>query len=269
MRRLSGGSQGQGLGIALAALGFFALLQGRANAEPLITDISDHLISISSDFTGTELLLFGALGDVGEAGRGDVVVVVRGPEQRMVVRKKKRRSGIWINTKPVIFKNVPGFYAVSASAPLDEIAPETLLARHQIGLDNIQVTPEPGSRETVVEDAERVDDYREAVVRNMRREGLFSEETGSIRFMADTLFRTRISFPANVPVGNYRAEVYLIRDGKVVPGGAQSSPIFIDKVGLGRAVYNFAHQQPFIYGAVAVLLALLAGWIAAMVFRKL
>lgn len=269
MRRRSEFSPGGGLGIVLAALGLFAVWQGRAIAEPLVTDISDHLISISSDFTGTELLLFGAIGDVGEAGRGDVIVVVRGPEQRMVVRKKKRRSGIWINTKPVIFGNVPGFYAVSASAPLDKIAPKTLLARHKIGLDNIQVTPEPGSRKTVVGDAERVDAYRDAVIRNMRREGLFSEETGGIRFMADTLFRTRIAFPANVPVGNYQAEVYLIRDGKIVSGGAQSSPIFIDKVGLGRAVYNFAHQQPFIYGAVAVLLALLAGWIAAIVFRKL
>lgn len=251
------------------ALGLMTITAWPAAADPLVTDISDHLISVSSDFTGTELLLFGAIGETGDADRGDVIIVVRGPKQRLIVRKKKRRIGIWVNTKPVIFEDVPGFYAVSASGPLEKIAPKTLLARHQIGLDYLQFTPGPGSRATVLKDPQRISDYRDAVIRNMKREGLFTEETGSIRFMADTLFRTRIAFPANVPVGNYRAEVYLIRDGKVVPGGAQSSPIFVDKVGLGRAIFNFAHQQPLVYGAVAVLLALLAGWFAAVVFRKL
>jgi uncharacterized protein (TIGR02186 family) len=245
------------------------LVPWRVAAEPLVADISDHLISISSDFTGTELLLFGAIGEAPDAGQGHVVVVIRGPEQRMVVRKKKRRAGIWVNTKPVTFENVPGFYAVSSSAPLEDIAPATLLARQQIGLENLLIVPSPGSREAVVDDPERVDGYRDAVIRNMKRDGLFTEETGSIRFMADALFRTRIAFPANVPVGNYRAEVYLIRDGRVVPGGAQSSPIFIDKVGVGRAIFNFAHRQPAQYGVFAVLVALLTGWIAAIAFRKL
>lgn len=238
-------------------------------AEPLVADISDHLISISSDFTGTELLLFGAIGDAPGAGKGHVIVVVRGPEQRMVVRKKKRRGGIWVNTKPVTFENVPGFYAVSSSAPLEDIAPASLLARQRIGFENLLIVPGPGSRETVIGDPERVDDYRNAVIRSMKRDGLFTEETGSIRFMANTLFRTRIAFPANVPVGNYQAEVYLIRDGRVVPGGMQSSPIFIDKVGLGRAIFNFAHRQSALYGIFAILTALFAGWIAAIAFRRL
>ena len=214
-------------------------------------------------------MLFGALGDSEELGRGDVVVVVRGPKQRMEVRKKKKRAGIWVNTKPVTFDDVPGFYAVSASGPLEELASDSLLDRHQIGFDHLRIKPEPGSREVVLEDPERLDAYRQAAIRGLKRRGLFSEEVDSIRFMSDTLFRTRIAFPANVPVGNYRAEVYLIRDGQVVQGGAQSSPIFIDKVGLGRAVYNFAHSQPEVYGVVAVMLALFAGWIAAVVFRKL
>jgi uncharacterized protein (TIGR02186 family) len=255
-----------GIGIVVAAL----ILPGRVLAvEPLVTDISEHLISISSDFTGTELLLFGAIGGADEHGRGDVVVVIRGPQQRMLVRKKKKRSGIWVNTQPVTFHDVPGFYAISSSAPLEDIAAPTLLNRHQIGLEHLQIHPEANSREAVLEDPERLADYRDAVIRGLSKQGLFQQETDSMRFMSDTLFRTRISFPANVPVGTYRAEVYLIRDGHVVPGGAQSSPIFIDKVGIGRAVYNFAHRQPIIYGIVAVLLALFAGWIAAVAFRKL
>ncbi len=238
-------------------------------AEPLVTDISERLISISSDFTGTELLLFGALGEVAEGERGDVVVVVRGPTQRMMVRKKKRRAGIWVNTQAVTFEDVPGFYAISASGRLEDIAPLSLLARHQIGLDHLRFKPTPDSRTVVLASPERLQGYREAMVRTLKREGLFSEEVDSIRFMSDTLFRTRIAFPAKVPVGNYRAEVYLIRNGQVVPGGAQSSPIFVDKVGIGRAIFNFAHRQPEIYGVVAVLLALFAGWVAATVFRKL
>ena len=45
-----------------------------AGAE-LVAALSNHLVAISTGFSGTDVLLFGAID-----GTGDVVVVVRGPE---------------------------------------------------------------------------------------------------------------------------------------------------------------------------------------------
>jgi hypothetical protein len=46
---------------------------GGAVGQPLVADLSAHEISITTGFTGTELILFGAT-----EGEGEVVVVVRG-----------------------------------------------------------------------------------------------------------------------------------------------------------------------------------------------
>lgn len=229
-------------------------------AQPIVTDLSEHLISITSNFTGTDLLLFGAV-HAEVAGSGEVVVVIRGPRKRVVVRRKDRFAGIWMNVESVRYNNVPGFYLVTSTKELSEIAPEAVLARHEIGLDHLQLRGRPERRGAKIDRA-----YREAVIRNMKRAGLYRERFGDIRFLGETLFRTEIHFPVNVPSGTYTAEVFLITDGRVV--SAQSTPIFIDKTGLERRIHSFAHQSPAIYGLLAVLLALAAGWAAGAAFRK-
>ncbi len=253
----------------LAVLLWMLLCVGPARPAPLVTDLSDHLISITSSYTGTDLLLFGAI-DLPEdqifspETRGDVVVVVRGPGQDMVVRRKERIAGIWVNTDAMTFGAVPGFYNVVSTRPLADLAPERVLERHQMGVDRLRLTAlKPATAEAA---GEPLGEYRDAVVRNLKRQGVYSERIGEITFPGNTLFRTRIHFPADVPPGNYRAEVYLIRDGRVE--SAQSSPIFIDKIGMGRTINNFAHRHPAFYGIIAVILALLAGWGAAAVFRN-
>ena len=72
--------------MATAAMGAVgaAGAQG-AKARALVTDLSSKEIGITADFSGTELLLFGAV-----EGKGDIAVVVRGPKRREVVRRKGR-----------------------------------------------------------------------------------------------------------------------------------------------------------------------------------
>ncbi len=247
----------------MAATALALCLAGWAPAshgQPIVTDLSEHLISITSNFTGTDLLLFGAV-NAEVTGSREVVVVIRGPRKRIVVRRKGRFAGIWMNMESVRYNNVPGFYLVTSTRELAEIAPRSVLARHQIGLDHLQLRGRPERRGAEVDRA-----YHEAVIRNMKRAGLYRERLGDIRFLGDTLFRTEIHFPVNVPSGTYTAEVFLFIDGRVV--SAQSTPIFIDKTGLERRIHDFAFQNPVIYGLLAVLVALAAGWAAGVAFRK-
>jgi hypothetical protein len=71
------------------------LLAAPSWAQELIADISERRIDITTGFSGAEVLVFGAI-----EGEGDVVVVARGPSQNMVLRRKERQFGIWINGKP-------------------------------------------------------------------------------------------------------------------------------------------------------------------------
>ena len=117
-------------GVMVAAGWLGATMPAEAQPTALVTDLSSHLISITSNFSGADLLLFGAV----EGGPGDVVVVVRGPEIPVVVRKKNRLAGIWINREAVEFRRVPGYYAIAANRPLREIAPDGVLGRLELGL---------------------------------------------------------------------------------------------------------------------------------------
>ncbi|HLT78261.1 MAG TPA: TIGR02186 family protein [Ferrovibrio sp.] len=230
--------------------------RGPAPADaPLITDLSSHLIAITSSFTGTELLLFGAIDEP-----GDIIVVVRGPVSNAVVRRKGRTLGLWLTERSVSFDGVPGYYAVVSNKPLEEIAPEPLLQRLQIGTDNLRFRHLGG------EPPPDMADFRRAIIRQKIREGLYHEAVDAIDFLGPKLFRTELSFPSTVPVGTYRAEIYLIRNDRIV--AAQSTPLFIDKHGIEQQVFDFSRQEPGVYGMVAVLLAVLAGWAAAIAFRK-
>jgi uncharacterized protein (TIGR02186 family) len=240
--------------LAFALLLFvFAALPARA--QPLVADLSSHLIAITAGFAGTELLLFGAT-----EGEGDVVVLVRGPEGETAVRRKSRVAGIWMNTDEIRFAGVPAFYRVAASRPLGEFLTPALRQRHQIGAEFLRLAP---LREANIE---TVQAFRAGLVRNKERLQLFEPEPGRVTFLGPRLVRTRIQFPANVPTGAYTVEVLLIRNGQVA--AAQSTPMFVSKVGVGAEIYDFAHAYAALYGLIAVFIAVFAGWAAGAIFKK-
>ncbi len=238
------------------ALALFLLLGATgARAQALVADLSSHLIAITTGFSGTELLLFGAT-----EGEGDVVVVVRGPEGETTVRRKARVAGIWINRDDLRFSGVPAFYRVAASRPLADFVPNALRQRHQIGTEFLRIQPqrELNSEETAA--------FRAGMLRNKEALKLYDSDVGRVSFLGNRLFRTRILFPANVPTGNYTVEVLLVRGGQVV--AAQTTPMFVSKVGVGADIYDFAHDYAALYGLIAILFAVAAGWGAGVVFRK-
>ncbi|MGE5517739.1 MAG: TIGR02186 family protein [Bacteroidota bacterium] len=234
-------------------------------AEPLVADLSKHLVAITTGFAGTDVLLFGAVEDVpvapgAAATGGDVVVVVRGPNRSEIVRRKARTIGIWMNSGLAEIADAPAFYRVAATRPLAEIASPAVLERHQIGLDSLSLDIRPRDRKADTRQ------YRDALVRLKQSQGLYGDRVQDIGFLGNRLFRTDVHFPANVPVGTYLVEVYLIAGGEVV--SAQTTPLVISKIGLGADLYDFAHQQAALYGMIAILLAASAGWAAAVAFRK-
>jgi uncharacterized protein (TIGR02186 family) len=240
--------------ILVLAAGLLLLWAPPVRAEALAADLTSHLIAITTGFTGASVVLFGATD-----GPGDVVVVVRGPDREMSIRRKARIAGIWVNTEELTFANVPSFYAAAASRPIDAILSPAAAAFYRLGIANLKLearTPAP---------PEVVDTFRASLERLQQRAGLFVSRIGKVDFLGERLFRTTIAFPSNVPTGTYLVEVFLVRDNDVVSG--QTTPLVVSKVGVDAAVFEFSGRQPGFYGAIAVLTAVVAGWLASLPFR--
>jgi uncharacterized protein (TIGR02186 family) len=232
-----------------------------AAAEDLVSGLSQDQIQITSNYAGTDMVVFGAI-ESAEAGGGprDVVVVMRGPDTDMSVRRKVRVAGIWINRDQITLHGMPDYYYVASTRPLLKMATAETLARYQIGLDNLM--PKSVSTRT----PSKAEPFRQAVIRSRARARLYAQAPAGVEFLSYSLFRTRIPIPATVPRGEYTAEVYLFRDGTVI--SAQTTPLFVDQTGLERRLYNFAHEWPFAYGLVTVMMAALLGWLSSFLFRR-
>ncbi len=226
-----------------------------AGAQAVVADLSDHLIAVTTGFAGTKLLLFGAI----EGEAADVIIVVRGPANQVVVRRKERLGGIWVNRHQMSFGGVPEFYRLASTRPVEEIASDRILARHGIGLEHIRMIKPEGETGNVAE-------FRDALIRNKQKLGLYPENNGQIALLGNRLFRSDIFFPSNVPTGTYFVTVYLLRDSKVI--SAQTTPLVVSKIGIGARVFAFAHSHSALYGVAALAIALFAGWFAGAVFKR-
>ncbi len=241
--------------ILLGALAMLASMPLRA--QPLVADLSQHLVAITAGFTGADIVMFGATD-----GPGDVVVVVTGPPKPTIVRRKGRLAGIWVNRESMLFADAPTFYGVVSSRPIDEILSPQQLDRHQIGVDHVRLLPpNPEARR------DDIPEFREALVRARQRDGLFTTEPGKVTFLGERLFRARMTLPARVTTGTYRVQVILVRDGQVVT--VQTTPLLVSKIGFSADVFDFAHHDSAFYGLIAILIAAAAGWTAAAAFRRI
>jgi uncharacterized protein (TIGR02186 family) len=238
-----------------------------ASAERLIVSVSNHRVTVTPNYSGEELVLFGSVEKDTETPSNrqayDLVVTIIGPRADMVTRRKERRFGIWINTDYRQFLQVPTYLAVFANRPLDDIAAAELQRRQQIGLNNMILTQRVGPDYA---DVVPNDPFRSAFVRLRSERGLYREDASAVTFLTPTLFRTGIPLPAAVPIGTYEVEIKLFSNGAFV--AKTESAFEIVKVGFEQFVATTARQNGFVYGLITAAMALMSGWMAAIVFAK-
>ncbi len=239
----------------LALLLLPASVSAQINNGPLTVDLAQKSVNITAGFTGASLALFGT-----KKESGDIAIVIKGPERRMVVRRKDQIGGIWMNSEAVSFRNVPVYYDLALSKPARDLGEAAVLRSQEIGLDSLHF--EPVGRE----DPEDVKRFREALIRNKQIEGNFSLEPKNIIFLNDNFFRANFYMPANVPTGDYSIKTYLFKDGELK--GVNETQLRVAQVGFNARLYRFAHLQALPYGLVAVLLAMLAGGAGWVFLRK-
>jgi uncharacterized protein (TIGR02186 family) len=246
--------------LALIVLLFAARAEA---AEDLVSGISTDLIQIQSDFAGTEIVVFGAIetfDPTTPVEDRDIVVAVRGPDVDFTVQRKARVLGLWLNAEQMPIGGMPGYYFVASTRPLDVIASADTLERFELGTAHLRASVPPDTS------GDDLAEFHAAAERLLTGEGMYWESTTAIEFLSRSLFRARIPVPATVPPGEYRAEVYLFHGGTVT--SAQSSPLFVDKTGLEREIYDFSFEAPLAYGGLAVFLSFSLGWLGFVLFRQ-
>ncbi len=219
----------------------------------LSADLTNANVEVNAGYSGASISVFGAV--FGLADRpSDVVVVVRGPDAPLAVARRERRAGLWLNGTPQKVSGAPGFHLTASSRDLDLIADRRALQAAGAGLDSLPLEVGGGP------------DFTRAVIRLKSGEGLYAVDPKGVRFVDRGLFRARIDLPVSAPVGLYRVDVILFQDGRAV--SRRSRDLTIEKVGIERLISGFAHQRPWSYGVVSVLIALAAGWAASAAFRR-
>lgn len=229
-------------GLLAAATGAEAQTAGRQPAqqhetppkELVHSDVSTRDIAIESNFNGIEIVVFGAVDfadENAEENPYDVIVVVKGPDQDLIARRKERIAGVWLTGASRVFHDVPGFYAVLSTRPLRAIATEEELAKLNIGFSALDLGPDDN---TSVDD----DLFRQSVIRIQEDKELYKSIDDGVRFVGRSLFRGTVDLPVNVPVGLYTTEVYLFQGGKLL--SKDEGSLHVQKVGFERGVYTLA-----------------------------
>ena len=226
----------------------------------LVADLSQDNVEISTDFLGAKILLFGAYD--GKKG-DDIIVVVTGPKGLVTVQKKERVLGVWVNTRKVNYINAPKYLHISSNRDINEILNQKTRKISEIGLNNLNVRIQPGERIS----KEKEKEWRQALTRNMLKSKLWSLNEDSVALNKNTLFKSSLTLPSNVPTGIFNVKILHYRNNNLI--SKEMSKINVLKSGISAEIYNIAHNYSTLYGIFAVLLAVLIGWVTNLMFRKI
>lgn len=232
-----------------------------AQAEEVVADLSQDRVAITTNFDGSDILIFGAVKretEIPEEAPLEVVITVSGPSEPVTVRRKARVAGIWVNTDAVEVDQAPSFYAVATTGPFDDILSDTEDLRHKVSINRAIRSVGTAS---VAADSQS---FTEALIRLKLEEGTYQTLENTVDLIDQTLFSTRVALPANLREGEYATRIFLTRDTAVVD--EYETTIFVQKVGLERFLYNLAYDQPLVYGLLSLFIAIAAGWIASTAF---
>ena len=240
--------------ILLLAMTIFFMFTNDSNAS-LDIDISEPNLEISAGFTGDALTLFGTA-----KPKGDIIIIVKGPTKDTTIRRKVDILGLWISGRSVVFKDVPQYYNVASSKPVLDIVDNAMRLEKRMGINSL--TFETADKET----EEKTSRFTEALIQNKQLKGLYSLTPDAVEFINDSLFKTTIYMPSNVPIGDYTIETFLLQNGNIID--QETHPFQVEQVGITADIHDFALDKPFLYGLSVILAALLSSFLAILLLRR-
>lgn len=250
--------------LTAAALALLPQSAAQAAKEEVVLGLSQDRVAITATFDGSEILIFGAVkreAPIPTDEPLEVIVAVSGPAPSVMVRRKEKKLGIWVNVDSVLVDSAPAFYAVATSAPFAQVLSDTEDLRYRV---SIRRAIRSVGAAMHIRGAQA---FADAVMRIRERNGLYSLRENTVAVDQQTLFRTAIEMPADLTEGDYQTRIFLTRGGEVV--SSYETTIDVRKVGLERFLFSLSRKQPFLYGLMSLAIAIAAGWGASAAFSLL
>jgi len=232
--------------------------------DTLIFGLSQKQVSITPNFSGTEIIVYGAIerSYINPAVKNmpvDIIVTLSSLPKSVTVRKKTKVHNIWTNTQAINNVFAPMYYAIASTSPLKDILSNADTTLYSIGMQNVIYIPNFSNLSTL-----DVNSFKEALIRLRQRAGLYRQSASGVTVTGNTLFQTRLQMPENIVSGDYRVRVFLVKDQKVQD--VMTSDIYVRKAGLERVLYELAHDKPLQYGILCIILAAIFGLLAFQIF---
>ena len=219
-------------------------------------DISENNIKIETNFIGKEVIIFGILNNDQET-----ILTIKGPEKNAVIQKKERILGFWFNTKQITYNQIPSIFFIASSNEIEDILPTSTIIKEELSFNYL--LENKTSQRNFISDIS-LDTWKDNFVRIKKNKNLFKEY--NIEKIDNKLFQTRIFFPAKSIPGEYKVNVYQIKNNLILNN--KEKIITLKKSGVGSQIYNFAHKNAAAYGLFAIIFAILSGFLAATLFRR-
>ncbi|MGY6547900.1 MAG: TIGR02186 family protein [Roseinatronobacter sp.] len=230
-------------------------------AEEVVAGLSQNRVSLTVNFEGSEILIFGAIrrdAPVPETGPLDVIITIEGPPQPVTVWRKARRAGIWVNAQSQQFRAAPSFYAIATTGPINDILSRDADLTYRISKE-LAIFEVRGA------DAQDRPAFTEALLRVRGQQDLYQLHENTVALERDTLFSTTLTLPKTIVEGQYAARIFLLREGTVLD--VFETVIDVQKAIFERWLTMLAFEQPLLYGLLALGLAVFFGWGASALFR--
>ncbi len=211
-------------------------------------------IDISAQYNGMKLYVSGEV-----RKSENVVVEILGSTKDSHFKQKGKVWGIfWMTVAHLTFKNAPTVFMVSVPGSL-------LNSLKDLGIDfkmvlsKIKIEPEPDNRELILRD----------FLKLKQKEGLYYIKKGGVHYEVNgdvKTYQAVFDIPSKMPPGTYNIVVYKLDKNNKIYSKEESS-FKVRLVGLPKFISDMAFNHSLLYGVLAVIIAIGAGFLMGVIFR--
>lgn len=247
--------------LSLVITVLFTAASSTAAFAYLTTKANNDRITIGFFYSGSEVSVSG-LSDPGL----DYIVTITSPECHQNLKRKGKVGGVlWMNVGDLKCEKVPNLYFIQSTRKLDELLPANLREQYLLGYPAIgkHIEMEP------LKDQAEKDKWFAEFVKYKESKKLFFNAAGGFQISqvdGKQKYYMEFKWPYQAPPGEYMATIYGVRDGKIVEQA--TSKVLVEQVGSVKLLANMAKNQGALYGILAILSAIGAGFGVGLVFGK-
>lgn len=239
-----------------------AIFAGEAWADDALTvEVNHDRIGISSLYRGSTVSVRGTCGP-----DRDIIIRITSAAGQTALKKKGKVAGLlWMNTGELRFDHAPGLYFVRSTKKIDALLSRETAEQFVLGLPALKLRI---GIEPITGEAEK-DRWFAEFVRFKQRDRLYAEENSGITLRdrdGRRTYSTVFQWPYQARPGEYEVHVFAVKDRQILERARAG--LLVERTGAVKYLATLAEHHGAMYGLVSILVALLSGFGAGMIFRR-